>query len=233
MKTLRTLTLLASMLALTAGLFAQTFEGKIHFKMTGQEKPSRRAGSDSPMLMTYFLKGGLMRVDMEMSEGKVMGGSIIDPVKHQVTILMPEQKMYMVRKMSEQQQSAGATAPGSDAEFVRTGQTEVILGYKCEKIIIRSKNGETEIWGAEGFGTFQSMGSGGPMGRSSPKSAWETSLAQHGFFPLRMVNRDKSGKELTRMEATSVDKQSLPDSVFAPPADYQPFQMPSIPGFGG
>jgi len=63
-----------------------------------------------------------MRVDMEMSEGKVMGGSIIDPVKHQVTILMPEQKMYMVRKMSEQQQSAGATAPGSDAEFVRTGK---------------------------------------------------------------------------------------------------------------
>jgi len=70
------------------------------------------------------------------------------------------------------------------------------------------------------------------MGRSSPKSAWETSLAQHGFFPLRMVNRDKSGKELTRMEAISVDKQSCRFRICAP-ADYQPFQMPSIPGFGG
>jgi hypothetical protein len=233
MKTLRTLILLTSMLALTAGLSAQTFEGKIRLKMTGQEMPSRRAGSDSPMLMTYFLKGGLMRVDMEMSEGKVMGGSIIDPVKHEVIILMPEQKMYIIRKMPEQQQSAGAAAPGSDVDFVRTGQTEMILGYKCEKIIVKSKNGETEIWGAEGLGTFKSMGSGGPMGRSAQKSAWETSLAQHGFFPLRMVNRDKSGKELTRMEAVSVDKQSLPDSIFAPPADYQQFQMPAIPGFGG
>ena len=233
MKTLRTLTLLASMLALTAGLSAQNFEGKIRLKMTGQEKPSRHAGSDSPMFVTYFFRGGLMRIDTEMDSGNVMGGMIIDPVKRETTMLMPEQKMYMVMKIPEPKPSASAAAPRSDVEFVRTGETETILGYKCEKIIVKSKNGEAEIWGAEGLGTFQSMSAGGPMGRPAPKSAWEASLAEHGFFPLRMINRDKSGKELTRMEAVSVDKQSLPASLFAPPADYQKFQMPAIPGFGG
>jgi hypothetical protein len=35
------------------------------------------------------------------------------------------------------------------------------------------------------------------------------------------------------MEVVSIDKQPVPDSMFAPPADYQQFQMPAIPGFGG
>jgi hypothetical protein len=166
---------------------------------------------------------------MEAEPGKTFT-SIIDPVKREVTMLMPEQKMYMVRKMPEPQKSAGAAAASQDAEFIRTGKTDTILGYKCEQIIVKSKNGQAEIWGAEGLGTFQGMGGGGPMGRPAPKSAWEATLAEHGFFPLRMVNRDASGKELARMEAVSIDPQPLPDSTFLPPADFQKFEMPSIPG---
>jgi len=227
MKTLHTLTLLVSVLAVSAGFSAQPFEGKIRLKMTGQTGSSKHTGNDSAVFMDYSLKGGLIRVDMDNGTGMSFG-SIIDPAKHEVTMLMPQQKMYMVRKMPE-----SSTAPQSDTEFVRTGETETILGYKCEKVIVKSKNGDAEIWGAEGLGTFQSMSAGGPMGRAAPKGAWEASLAEHGFFPLRMVSRDKSGKELMRMEAVSVDKQSLPDSTFAPPADFQKFAMPAIPGFGG
>ena len=221
------------MFALAGGLSAQTFEGKIRLKITGQDMPSKRSGGDSPMFITQFLKGGLMRMEMEMDGGKVMGAQIIDPVKREMTMMMPEQKMYMVMKMPAGQPTATSAAPQSDVDFVRTGVTEKILGYKCEKIIIKHKNGEAEVWGAEGLGTYKSMSAGGPMGRRAPKSAWEGVLAEHGFFPLRMISRDKSGKEQMRMEVVSVDKQSLPDSMFAPPADYEKFAMPSIPGFGG
>lgn len=45
------------------------------------------------------------------------------------------------------------------------------------------------------------------------------------MFPLRVVSTDKGSKETFRMEATEVKKESLPDSLFAPPADYQKFDM--------
>ena len=221
------------MLAVTAGFSASTFEGKIRLKTTGQERPSRRSGGDSSMIATYFFKGGLLRMENEADGGKVMAAMIVDPAKREMTILMIEQKRYMVRQMPATQPATGTAAPGSDVEFVRTGETETILGYKCEKILVKNKNGESEIWGAEGLGTFQSMGGGNPMGRPAPKSAWEASLAEHGFFPLRMVHKDKSGKEVMRMEAVSVDKQSLPDSTFEPPVDFKKFEMPSIPGLNG
>jgi hypothetical protein len=39
-------------------------------------------------------------------------------------------------------------------------------------------------------------------------------------FPLRSVEYDKSGKELTRAEVTEVKKEKLDDSEFVVPADY-------------
>ena len=232
MKTLRSLILWLGLLALAAGLCAKDFEGKIRFKMTPPGAPAKTAGGDSSIYMNYCLKAGLVRMDTEPAPGKVMS-MIVDTVKQEMTILMPEQKMYMVRKMSAPQNTAGTATPVNDVDFVRTGETTAILGYKCEKILIKGKEGETEVWAAEGLGAFQGMGNRNPMGRQAPKSAWEAALAQHGFFPLRTVTRDKSGKELMRLEAVSIDPQSLADSVFAPPADYQKIEMPSIPGLGG
>jgi hypothetical protein len=170
-----------------------------------------------------------MRVDMDAGQGKVFA-SIIDTAKREVTILMPDQNMYMVRKMPEPQKTVGAAGAAGDVEFVRTGETDTILGYKCEKIIVKSRNQEAEIWGAEGLGSFQSMGGGNPMGRPAPKSAWESALAEHGFFPLRMVSKDKSGKEQMRMEAVAIDPKSPDDSLFVPPEGFQKFEMPD---FGG
>jgi hypothetical protein len=229
MKTLRYLTLLLGMLALAAGLCAKDFEGMIRLKMTPQDKSAKNSNGDPSMFMNYYVKRGLMRVDMELGNGKT-AASIIDPVKHEMTMLMPEQKRYMVMKMPEAKKTDEVAAPSKDVEFVRTGETDTILGYKCEKIIVKSKDGEAEIWGAEGLGMFQSMGGHGPMGRPAPKSAWEASLAEHGFFPLRMVSHDKSGKELMRMEAVAIDPKSPDGSLFVPPADYQKLEMPS---FGG
>ncbi len=232
MKALRHLTVLLGVLALAAGLCAMDFEGKIRFKMTSPDKPARSSSGDGSTYMSYCLKGGLMRVDMESGNGQVFS-SIIDPVKREVTILMPPQKRYMTRTMPEPKPAAGTATPPKDVEFVRTGETETILGYKCEKVLVRSKEGEAEIWGAEGLGIFYGMGNRNPMGRTAPRSAWETALAEHGFFPLRMVSRDKSGQEQMRMEAVSIDPQPLPDSAFVPPADYRKFEMPAIPGLGG
>jgi len=62
MKTLRYFTGLLGMLVLAAGLCAKDFEGKIRFKMTGQDGPAKRSNGNAPAFMDYYLKGGLMRI---------------------------------------------------------------------------------------------------------------------------------------------------------------------------
>jgi hypothetical protein len=220
MKTTRPLILLLSLLALSAVLSAKSFEGKIRLQMTAE--------GNKTMFLNYFFKESLMRTDMEVGKGQFT--SLVDTVKREITILMPDQKMYMVRPMPETSKREGGE-PSRDAEIIRTGETEKILGYKCEKIIIKSKEGTSDVWGAEGIGSFVGVNSN-PMGKPAPRNAWETALADRGFFPLRMVHRDISGKERMRMEAVAVEPQSLPASIFAIPEGYQKFEMPTMPGLG-
>ncbi len=238
MKTLRTLTLLSALLALAAGLSAQTFEGIVRFKMTGMGMAARGAASDSPVISTYSMKGNLMRIDMDMSavQPGMTSWMIMDQGKREMMMAMPMQgqKMYMVMKIPDPQKTGASGASPTDVQYTETGETETILGYKCEKVIIKSQNGETEAWVASGLGAFKMMAAGGPMGgRRAPKNSWDAALAAHNAFPLRTVVRDKSGKVQVTMEVIAIEKQSLPDSTFAPPADYQKFDMGGIPGFGG
>jgi hypothetical protein len=238
MKTLRTLTLVSGLLALAAGLSAQTFEGIIRFKITGLAAASRGAASDSPVISTYSMKGNFTRIDTDMSAAQpgMTSWMIMDMDKREIMtgMPMPGQKMYMVMKIPDPKNTSTTGASGSDIQYTETGQTDTILGYKCEKVLIKSQNGETEAWVAQGLGAFKMMAAGGPMGgRRAPKSSWDSALAAHNAFPLRTVVRDKSGKVQVTLEVIAIEKQSLPDSTFAPPADYQKFDMGGIPGFGG
>jgi hypothetical protein len=76
---------------------------------------------------------------------------------------------------------------------------------------------------------------GGTRGGSGLAQAWEAAFVGKNFFPLRVVSQNSSGKEITRMEATAVEKKSIPDSEFAPPDGFKKFDMgammrSSVPG---
>jgi hypothetical protein len=91
------------------------------------------------------------------------------------------------------------------------------------------------MWLAEGLGTFMAFNQnpmGGARGGSTPP-AWERALAGKELFPLRVAGKDKAGKESFRMEVTAIEKTSLPDSMFTPPAGYQKLDMGGMmKGFG-
>lgn len=223
MKKLSTL-LLAAALFLPAALSAASFEGKIVTKMT--------APKTDPIIMTQSVKEGFSRTDMAMGKGAT-GAMIMDQAKQQILILMDEQKMYMVQAMPKPEDfSTGKDSAKSDFTFEKTNETEKILGYTCTKYLAKSKDGTSEIWATDQLGTYLGMGNAGAMsgqrGKSAPTNAWEKALIGKGFFPLRTVVFDKAGKESLRMEATSIEKQSLPASTFIPPADYQKFEMPNM-----
>ncbi|HEX2099545.1 MAG TPA: DUF4412 domain-containing protein [Candidatus Synoicihabitans sp.] len=199
-------------LALAVPLFA--FEGKVHFE-TGTAK--------KPQPLVYSIKGEKAR--MEFGAG---AHAVIDGTKQEMYMLMPEQKMYMVVSFADVADVAQNQM--DDVQFEATGDTETILGRKCEKYRATEKNGTTtEIWATEGMGKFigQLGGSGGLGGRNKLPQ-WQQDLAKKGFFPLRIVTINRRGKETSRMEATKIEDVSLASSLFEIPPGYQRFDMGGI-----
>ncbi len=70
-------------------------------------------------------------------------------------------------------------------------------------------------------------GPGGRRGQAPPE--WESIIKGSGFFPLRIVSFE-GGKEKFRMEVTSVQKTSLPDSLFAAPDGYRKLDLGGMMG---
>jgi hypothetical protein len=182
--------------------------------------------------MDYKIKDGLARIDVQTKDATA--SVIMDPVKQEVTILMVDQKMYMVQSMAAKAGSTTGSVDTSQISFEKTGTTEKILGYDCIKYITKNKDSTSEIWATEELGAFMGMapsGGGGGMfggrrgGGGGGAQAWEAAIAGKNFFPLRVISQNSSGKETTRMEATAVEKASLPASDFAPPAGFQKFDM--------
>jgi hypothetical protein len=218
MKTSRILTVLLGMIALSVGLSAKDFVGKIRFKTTEE---------DQTTFMNYFVKEGLVRVEIEGGpKGTFI--AIVNLPKREMIMLMVDKKMYMVNKLPEPKKPEQTTP--AQSEYVRTGETEKILGYRCEKILIKGKDSTTEYWGTGGLGTFMTVGNRGTRGGAATQSAGDAILAELGLFPLRTVQLNKAGKETKRTEAELIEAHSLPDSTFAPPDDFKKFEMPSLRG---
>jgi hypothetical protein len=227
---MKTSLLLAFALVAPAALPAASFEGRVNFKMS--------SARDQPQEIAYSIKGDKLRVDMPGQKG--MGGVIIDVPKRESTIIMDDQKMFMTMTLPDAAAQKG-NKQNEQGTFEKTGEKETILGYAAEKFISTTKDAKTELWLAEGLGSFM-MANGNPMGgrrggNTAAPQGWERALAGKDLFPLRVVSKDNAGKETFRMEATAIDKKPLADSLFAPPAGYQKFDMGGmmkgmIPGFG-
>ncbi len=219
MKTLLALLLAGALFAPAA--HAVDFEGKVSFRID--------SGKNESMTLTQSVKKGLVRMDTSVGKDG-SGAMIMNAAKQEMLILMPEQKMYMVQtipkpKADDAKQAAAAVS------VEKTGVTEKIAGYLAEKYLVKSKDFTGEIWLTDQLGAFMGMGEGGPGGPmgggrgNSPGSGWEAALAGKNMFPLRVLNTAAKGKDSFRMEATSVEKTSLPDSLFAVPAGWQKFDM--------
>lgn len=234
MKLLLRLFAVGSLLTASLAHAAGAFEGKVSLAIS--------AGKGQSQQLDYSIRDTAMRIDMS-AEGQTFS-SIMDMKKMEMMILIPDQKMYMVVALKDTVEKAAKKAQGKEPDIEKTGRTETILGYKCEEYVTKDKRSTTEIWIAEGLGTFMGMGnnSGGGMGgmfggKKKAADSWEEKFKGKPGFPLRVVTRDTKSKETFRMEATKIEPGSLPASLFLPPAGWQKFQMPSmgdmLKGFGG
>jgi hypothetical protein len=201
----------ACALLLPCVVSAETFQGKVSMKVSS---PSMKEGSQT---IDFSIKEGFMRMDMNSQKGSA---AVITDFKNQkMIILIVAQKMFMTRPIPQ----PGQMPPGAQGSYdpsqhslEATGTKETILGYECTKYISKGPDETAEIWVTDQLGSFAGLfHGGGPGQHTQAPQAWESALQGKNFFPMKVVANGKHGT--TTLEVTSVDKESLDDSLFAAP----------------
>jgi hypothetical protein len=203
----RLLSIVAGLAVTAAPAFAQQFEGVVSLKLGGAAAAA-----------TVYAKGN--RARYEMSAGPRQMVMLVDGTGT-MTMLMPEQKMYMVMNLAEQAKKQAA--PGT-MEFKKTGKQGSYAGYACEMYTMTHPRGEYQscITSQLGFlGADLTAGSG--SGLISPDDV-KRLRAQfpNGYFLLWMSSAD--GKVL--FEVTKVEKTPVADDRLAVPAGFTEMKRP-------
>lgn len=231
MRTMIAATRLAAPLAVTAlctlPAAAQGFEGTVTWEMG----PKARQ-----MSQTY--KGTKVRTEMGGPRGR-QGVMIMDASTKTMTMLMPDEKMYMVMSMEDMAGQMEDQGKPKTPKLTDTGKSETIAGKTCQVYRYAEDTGKPEtleMCVAKGMGFFMGGGEGGPMGgmRGRGEGPNLTAIAgnpewarryKDGFFPLR-ISKVAGDKVTPEMVATQVEAKSIDASAFAVPEGFTEMKMP-------
>ena len=196
--------------------FSQTtFEGKVVIETTNNGETNT---------LNYYSKGEMARFDVNSAKGKA--DIIFDKKNKKMLMVMPSMKMYMEFPMNmdfEGNNESDATDKKSNPDFVKTGETKTINGYKCEKWVIKEGDKTSDAWMTKDLGGFIFFQS--PMGHHQ-KQKWQEDIENSGYFPMLVVEKDSDGNETGKFEVKSVEKKSLDNSFFTVPEGYNQMKMP-------
>ena len=177
----------------------------------------------SPFVSVACSKSGdKLRFDMKSAKGEPMHG-VFDPKANKVVLFSDSTKTYMDLDFSKPS-AAPNTDPGTSA-VTKTGNHETVAGFDCEDWTVKDPSGKrSELCIAEGIAYFD-VASLRP-GFAGPTSPLAKEFRDKKSFPLRAVEYDAAGKELSRMEVTKIEKQAVDDAAFSVPADFKKVELP-------
>jgi hypothetical protein len=193
--------------------FGGTFEGDITLHTT---RPGAAAQD-----MVVRAKGDKLRFDTPGPDGKTTS-AVYDPSTNKLVMIMDAQKAYMDMDFSAPNAKPNTNPQTSAVD--KTGKSETIAGYDCEDWTVKDPSGKrTEVCMAEGLAFFDLEGV-----RSGGGASWNKDLRDKKYFPLRSVEYDKDGKEVSRSEVTKIDPKKLDDALFCVPKDYARVPTPPV-----
>lgn len=186
---------------------------------------------------SQHMRGRMVRRDMNMAGNNV--SVITDGESGKMILLNHPQKMWidmasMNQMMARMGRGAKETedAPKEMPPIERTDRVETIAGHECRHYLINIQGGNVDLCAATGMGIMMpggvpSMGMGRPQGPSMPAlpnaDVWMRAF-KDGFFVLKMDATSKDGTMSWLVK--SVEKKSVPEDQFKPPATYNEMKMP-------
>jgi hypothetical protein len=208
------------------------FEGVITVLMHDKE--------EGDMTMVQWLKGNKVRADMTKASkaGDDRAGNhtmIIDHDAKTSTMVMHDQRMYMTTPLTEPKAPAAGKnrdEDRSDLTWTKTGRTETVAGVTCDVYhgtgTEDGKPTEGELCLAKGVGFMPGRVSlSGPRGPGMGELRHLPGGADAGIMKATSY---ENGKPHVDMEVTKVERRTVSDQDFQPPAGYQKFAMPGGPG---
>lgn len=210
----------AGLLCAAATVDAGGFEGVILLK-------ERADGEVTTQKLSF--KGDKVRVE-ETGPNVETGAVIIDGKTHEGIMIDPDEQAYF--PFPWLQQSAEELRREAEGLVVtKTGKRDKVAGHACEIYLERdTRDGSTsELCLAKGLGNPAVFGlTNGDSSLGSLLPGWVRDMVQEGSFPLRSIDRDKHGKEVSRFEASKVEAKPLDDGLFLPPAGYRRVNLEDV-----
>jgi len=190
------------------------FEGRIDMSMTMALAPA------TGMTTSFEMKGTKLRSETKGVLGVV---SITDMEAKKSWTIDNAAHTYTEIDLAKLTATSTATAK-STAKARNLGKSDTVAGYSCDLWEVADTSMRTEMCMASGL-SMMALGLSGPFSMfARGNDAW-SEVMSHGF-PLRMIMSDPSGKPMMKMEATRIEKKSVPDSEFEIPAGYTKLASP-------
>ena len=183
------------------------FEGKIDMTVTMPISPT------STLMTSYEVKGKKIRTETKGVIGVV---NITDTDAKKSWLIDDAARTYYEIDLEKAIATSKATAATSKARSL--GKSDKVAGYSCDLWEVADTTMRAEVCVASGLSMI-ALGLSGPFSMfAKGGDAWSEVMSRG--FPLRMVMSDASGAVMMKMEATRIEKKSLPDSEFQVPAGY-------------
>ncbi len=192
-----------------------SFEGEVEMSMTSS------IGLGAGSAMTFEVKGDKVRTQTGMLGASMV--TISDASAKKTWLLNNVAHTYTEIDLSKP--STTPTITKSAAKANNTGRHDTVAGYPCDVWDVDDPSvGHTEVCVASGVRMF-ALGLSGPFAMFTREGdAWSEVMSKG--FPIRIAMIDTHGTPVMKLEATRIEKKSLPDSDFEVPAGYT--KTPSI-----
>lgn len=196
--------------------FAQktaNFEGVVVFKKKGETH-----GIVDSVTMRLYIKGDkFMAEDVKDANQPRI---IVDSKKKAIFMVTDRSREYMQMPMPPATPVTPAKAP------VKTTDKQTIAGHDCERWTDKGIELDSELWASSDLGKL-SLPSGQMGVNLISSNNMATFLKNSGLFPMLFIERNKAGREMTRLEVVSVERKNLAEQVFEPPQGYNKMAMPT------
>lgn len=204
------------------------FEGVVSYRVT-----SPKASND----ITIYSKYALSKIKLTMTNKEVQ--FVFDRENQKIVMIVPDDKVYTIQTLKgETKENKPNSLVSNQKQETQalpqlTGKTKKILGYECEQWLETNSQGTTEIWLTREIGTLNALSILSDSG--TPKSAAGMGVRMIGgvflpvtrgiklneYFPLQIIHYSPQGQTVSSVEATSLQAQTLDNSIFQPPANFQ------------
>jgi hypothetical protein len=190
--------------------FGSGFEGSITMHVHSE------AGDSDMVIETKSDK-------MRFHAGEGTSYMLYDPGSSKVTMVNDATKTYSEIDFARPGGPKANTSPDT-ARIDKSGKHETVAGVDCERWTVHDGGKRSEVCIAQGIAFFDmgSLKSGHGAGGLAKE------LRDKKLFPLRDVEYDASGKELSRMEVTKVEKKTISDAELSVPKGYAKIALPGM-----